>query len=723
MIDATLRLVDRFSKPLEQAAKNTKHQTNAMKKTARQIQGVGKSISGIGTSLTQKFTVPIVGAMTASGKMADTFQQDVGQINTLLDDKSHLESYRQASVRVSNDTGLALGTVTKGMYQVVSSLGDGGKETQKIFNIMAKAAKGGGSEVSESVSLISSAMKGYGQVSESTAQKISDMAFQTQKLGVTTYKELAASMQPLFPLGKSLNVSYEELFGSMATLTGVTGNTAEVTTQMKGVFTGLLKPTKDMQNLMQKYGYANGQAMIKAEGMSGVLKILQKETGGNSDQMAKLFSNSRALTAALALTGAQYDTFNQKTKKMGQASGSTEKALKDMQTPMSKIRKTINILKNSMTVFGTQVLTVVVPPITKFGNSIKKMTDHFQKLTPQQQQMIVKMMMVAAAVGPVLVIFGKMVTTIGMVHLKWTMLLKKINAFGGVSKMIMSPGGKVVLVLAAIAAAAVLIYKNWDKISAAAKKFKNIAVKAMNEAGFDTAKYAKIVKGMGTSAVKTFTTIGIYAKKLLKWLEPIVIFVGGKLLTVVEFVLKTMIASFAGWMKSTIDVVSGVKKTLSGFIDFITGVFTGNWGKAWEGVKKIFSGVFQALTGIAKRPLNSIIGMVNTVISGLNNLKIPDWVPGVGGKALYISKIPMLARGTKNWSGGIAQVNEKGGEIIDLPRGTRVYPHDESIRRAKQEGSKNITIAKIADTIVIREEADIDKTVKKLVEELEKIPA
>ena len=51
------------------------------------------------------------------------------------------------------------------------------------------------------------------------------MAFQTQKLGVTTYKELAASMQPLFPLGKSLNVSYQELFGSMATLTGVTGNT------------------------------------------------------------------------------------------------------------------------------------------------------------------------------------------------------------------------------------------------------------------------------------------------------------------------------------------------------------------------------------------------------------------------------------------------------------------------------------------------------------------
>lgn len=131
----------------------------------------------------------------------------------------------------------------------------------------------------------------------------------------------------------------------MATLTGVTGNTAEVTTQMKGLFTGLLKPTDSMSKLMQKYGYQNGQAMIKSEGMSGVLKILQKETGGQSDKMAKLFSNSRALTAAIALTGSQYDTFREKTKKMNQASGATEKALKDMKTSTSDIRKAINSAK------------------------------------------------------------------------------------------------------------------------------------------------------------------------------------------------------------------------------------------------------------------------------------------------------------------------------------------------------------------------------------------
>ena len=174
----------------------------------------------------------------------------------------------------------------------------------------------------------------------------------------------------------------------MATLTGVTGNTAEVTTQMKGLFTGLLKPTESMSKLMQKYGYENGQAMIKAEGMQGVLKILQKETGGQSNKMAQLFSNSRALTAALALTGSQYETFKEKTAKMGKAQGSTEKALQDMQTSMSKLRKTINVVKNSLTVFGSAVLQVVVPPATKAANKLSELTDRFSKLSPETQKFI-----------------------------------------------------------------------------------------------------------------------------------------------------------------------------------------------------------------------------------------------------------------------------------------------------------------------------------------------
>ena len=67
------------------------------------------------------------------------------------------------------------------------------------------------------------------------------------------------------------------------------------------------------------------------------------------------------------------------------------------------------------------------------------------------------------------------------------------------------------------------------------------------------------------------------------------------------------------------------------------------------------------------------------------------------------------------------QISEKGGEIVDLPSGSRVYPHDESVRIARQDGRKNysIAIAKLADSIVVREEADIDKIAEVIVKKIE----
>ena len=100
-------------------------------------------------------------------------------------------------------------------------------------------------------------------------------------------------------------------------------------------------------------------------------------------------------------------------------------------------------------------------------------------------------------------------------------------------------------------------------------------------------------------------------------------------------------------------------------------------------------------------------------------------MPGLGGKnfGINIPKIPLLARGTDNWRGGIAQISEKGGEIVDLPSGARVYPHDETVRKAyadgaKRNGSKSVYIAKLADSIVVRSESDIDKIAEALAKKL-----
>lgn len=125
-----------------------------------------------------------------------------------------------------------------------------------------------------------------------------------------------------------------------------------------------------------------------------------------------------------------------------------------------------------------------------------------------------------------------------------------------------------------------------------------------------------------------------------------------------------IVDNFGTKVAAIADIAKGLIKALGGIIDFIVGVFTGNWSKAWEGIVNIFTGIFDALVGAAKYPLNRIIDMINAVIRGFNKISLPDWVPGIGGKGINISTIPKLAKGGVINQPTLAMVGEAGKEAV-----------------------------------------------------------
>lgn len=431
-------------KDLEKQAASSSVALEKIGAAGEKLQEFGGTVSDTGKKF-MPISAGAAAAGAAAGKMAIDFQDSIADINTLLDDDTNLKGYEEKVVEMSNKTGIALGTVSEGMYQTVSSIGDGGKETEEIFEKMAISAKAGGAEVSDSVSLISAGMKGYNSINKETAGLISDLAFQTAKLGVTTFPEMAKSMQPLFPLAGSLSLSYEELFGVMATGTGVTGNTAEVSTQFKAVLSNLMKPTKSMASLMEKYGYSNAQAMIESEGLTGVLSILQEETGGQSDKMAELFSSTEALTLMTALSGAQFDTFKNKLGQMSEAAGATQTAYEKLDTSGNEIRNTINLAKNTATEFGMDLMESAVPAIRSMSEMVEDLNEWYRKLDESQKETVVQIGLVVAAMGPALIAIGGMADGAGV-------LLSVISNTGSALTLLSASGGPLFLTATAAAA-------------------------------------------------------------------------------------------------------------------------------------------------------------------------------------------------------------------------------------------------------------------------------
>jgi len=151
----------------------------------------------------------------------------------------------------------------------------------------------------------------------------------------------------------------------------------------------------------------------------------------------------------------------------------------------------------------------------------------------------------------------------------------------------------------------------------------------------------------------------------------------GSLIPLLVAGIASIVIAVLGLTGNLEEFVANLKNNiLGGIIDFITGVFTGDWARVWDGVKKIFKGVWNAIVIVLESAINLIIKGINWLIDRLNSIQIsiPDWVPGIGGKSYGINiphvseiKIPRLA------TGAVIPPNREFLAVLgDQPRGTNI---------------------------------------------------
>lgn len=258
----------------------------------------------------------------------------------------------------------------------------------------------------------------------------------------------------------------------------------------------------------------------------------------------------------------------------------------------------------------------------------------------------------------------------------------------GVEALVGVLGGPLVIGIAAAIAAGILLYKNWDTICEYAAKLREWVTEKTRALRDDATKAFETLRDNVKNAVKALRDdikekwdwIQEKLSQFSKWLGSTFKTDWTKNFGIFGTVLK-------GFLKSAKDVIRDVKQIFNGFNDFISGVFSGNWQKAWTGIKNIFVGVFRGLADIAKSPINaivggfnSVLGVVNGLIRKVNNIRfkitVPDWVPGVGGKwwgfngfnIPTVGTIPMLANGgfVKANTPQLAMIgdNRHQGEIV-----------------------------------------------------------
>ena len=634
------------------------------------ISGIGDKISGAGKAL-MPVTGAIVGAGTASVVAATDFDTSMAKLSTIADtSKVSTEDLKAQILDVSNTYGVSASDIAEAAYSAISA----GQDTEDAVQFVADAmqlAKAGFTDSGTAIDTLTTIMNAYGDASGSAAD-ISDRLITAQNLGKTTVAELGSSMGKVIPTAAMYGVNLDNLASAYVTTTKNGISTAESTTYINGMLNELGKSGSTASDILKnKTGKSFKELMDSGMSLTDALQIIQDAAAASGKSMADMFSSQEAAKAAATITQ-HADDFTESMNAMAESSGKTAEAFAVVDdTTAASMEK----LKTSVQNLAIQLGDILIPVVEEVVGHVQRIVDWLGSLDESQKKTIVTVAAIVAAVGPALIIIGKVVSGVGGI----------VGGLGTAIKVIATVVGIITgTVVPAIASIISLIVGTViPAIAAFASMIAGAVVSAITAVvGLITGTVIPAIVGFVTTVgivpiaivaavAAIIAAIALFGDQIQAVLQGVDDFLQGVFATnwtnIFGPVLGEVLNAFFANVKNIWD---SIKMVFDGIIDFIRGVFTGDWERAWTGVKEIFGGIFNGLKAVAKAPLNAIIGMVNMAISGINGVigglnKIPGVNIGEIGKIPYLAKGGVLSRGS-------AVVGEAGPELLTMSAGRAV---------------------------------------------------
>lgn len=725
VIDAILRLKDEFTGPMSSAMNMMTSASKAGDKTRRSVDKIGKSFEQTGKTLTAAVTVPIVGMGAVSYKTFESVDKQLKLVQATMGESAYATADLSGALQSAAVNSIF--SMEEGASALVNYARQGfnAAEAADMLAPALNLAAGTATDLDSVTSGLGNTMKAFGASSEEAA-KYADMFTQAQAQANTDVQGLFDSMSVAGPVAKT--VGWE--FADVATLIGVFGDQSigatEGATALKTGLARLAAPAKQGAAAMEELGINIFEADGSMKSMPEVIGELQRGFDGLSEQeslaaASAIFGKNQMSNWLALINGPGISGLQEMRDNISGAAGNAQNAADAMVTPLEKLSSTFDVFKYSV---GEAISGAVVPFIEK----ATELVDKFRQMSPEQQQQIIKWAAMAAAVGPALMAFGK------MIHIavklfgafgKLQGVIKAVTTAGGPLKALLAglatPLGVVIAAIAAVAVVIAVVVTHFDQFKAAVSQ-------AMSVVGPAVQNLMSAFQGFGSAVSPILTLIGdmianylcnaiVTAGTIISGVINGIAFVIQTLSPIVSNIVSNIVAIINGdwssaWTTSSgivqgavtliSSILGGIASIIQGVITVIRGIMNGDWSSVWNGMSSIVTSVVGTITGA----LNGIIGIINGIIGAAKKAGEALSSMGSGVSAGGLHGVGRNATGTPNWRGGWTTVGEKGPELMNLPRGTQIIPHEASLN-TPMGGS--ITIAKLADQIVVREDADIDK--------------
>lgn len=381
---------DQLSAALTNIVARSQKAEEELAKLKKEAKGLGEIFKGV-TIGNIVSTLAISGFEKLKSTISDgigearEFSKAISEINATLDNGAKVTAEQSRQIKA---LGIQFATSAAEQARGLKEIASGGvSNINTAFEILRKsndAALAGFVNLKDASALVTSTFNAYASQGVSVAQ-ITDTLVATTQLSAVKFEELSQSMGRVLNVAATTGISIGELSGSIATLRNLGLTSEQAITGLAGIINSVINPSKESATAAKKLGIEFNSAAIKAKGLTGFLEGVAKATQGNTEKLAELFGDQRAINAVLALSGANFDKYRETVNKATNSLGAAAKGASLVKEGLDfKLARQEAAFKAFSQVLGESLAPALTRTANLFTNILRNLTD-LNPATDQQR--------------------------------------------------------------------------------------------------------------------------------------------------------------------------------------------------------------------------------------------------------------------------------------------------------------------------------------------------
>ena len=566
------------------------------------LQSAGDKISGVGQKL-----LPVTAGVTALGTIAvktgADFDSAMSKVAAVSDATgSEMDALREKAREMGSKTKFSASEAADAMNYMAMAGWKTNDMLSGIEGIMNLAAASG-EDLASTSDIVTDALTAFG-LSASDSGHFADILAAASSNANTNVSMMGETFKYAAPVLGSLGYSAEDSAIAIGLMANAGIKSPQAGTALRSAITNLAKPTDTVASAMEQYGISLTDSSGKMYSLRELMEQLRQKLGGLSKaeqaQAAASLFGKEAMSGMLAIINGSPADFEKLSNAIDTCSnavdgynGTTEKMAAVMQ---DNLAGQVTILKSQLEELAISFSDILMPTIRSIVSRIQELVDKLNQLDPQTKETIAKIALVAAALGPMLVVLGKTISSVGTVFSAvsklpalFSAVQSGIGAITGALGVSLGPLLAIIAAVAALVAAFVHLWKTndefksniiaiWEQIKSTFTGLTQGITDRINALGFNFESFTDMLKAAWD--------------ELCNLLAPI----------------------FEGVFQNISNIFSEFTGVLLGLLDVLIGLFTGDWEQCWDGIKGIFTSIWNFVVNTFRNIMNTLKGIADVVL-------------------------------------------------------------------------------------------------------------